>query len=66
MTIIYANLDTNPDDLRAAANAQGLTTTQFIAATVNSAVQDWKRKETARLEFIAALEAAQYAISERG
>ena len=55
--IIYADITTNPADLRAAANAHGLTPTQFIAAAVNNAVEDWKRKEAARLAFIAALDA---------
>jgi hypothetical protein len=45
MTVIYANLDTSPVDLRDAAKAQGLTTTQYIAATVNNAVKAWKRQE---------------------
>ena len=44
MTIIYADITTTPADLRSAANAQGLTPTQFVAATVNNAVEAWKRK----------------------
>jgi len=47
MTIIYANLTTNPADLRAAANAQGLTPTQFVARATNNAVEAHKRKADA-------------------
>ena len=67
MTIIYANITTNPADLRAAANAQGLTPTQFVAWATNNAVETWRREETVRLEFIAALDATikeQYAIRD--
>ena len=44
MTIIYADITTNPADLRAAANAQGLTPTQFVARATNNAVETHKRK----------------------
>ena len=64
--VIYANLDITPADLRAAANNSGMAVPQFVAHATKNAVEDWRRKEAARLEFIAALEAAQYAISERG
>ena len=57
MTIIYANIETPTADLRGAATDRGLTVPQFVAWATNSAVQDWRRRETARLEFIAAMEA---------
>lgn len=43
--VIYADLTTEPADLRAAAEAQGMTTTQFVAWATNNAVEDWKRRE---------------------
>ena len=58
MTVIYANIETDPADLRAAATDRSMTVPQFVAWATNSAVQEWRRRETARLEFIAAFEAA--------
>lgn len=43
--VIYAFLTTEPADLRAAAEAQGMTTTQFVAWATNNAVKDHKRSE---------------------
>ena len=43
--VIYANLDTPPGDLRAAATAQGMTPTQFVAWATANAVEAHKRRE---------------------
>jgi hypothetical protein len=55
--IIYANIETPTADLHGAASDKGMTVPQFVAWATNSAVEEWRRYETARLEFIAALDA---------
>ena len=43
--VIYADITTDPADLRAAAEAQGMTTTQFVAWATNNAVEAHKRSK---------------------
>jgi hypothetical protein len=45
MTVIYANITTTPADLRAAADAKGMTPTQFVAWATAKAVRKQLEKD---------------------
>ena len=46
MTVIYANIETpTPGDLRAAADAKGMTPTQFVAWATAKAVRKQLEKD---------------------
>ena len=45
MTIIYANITTAPADLRAAADAKGMTVPQFVAWATARAVRKQLEKD---------------------